>query len=1513
LGDTLQFIRYAARVKDRGATVVVRVPQQLARLLGRSPGIDRLVSGERFDDFDVHLPLMSLPRIFGTTAETIPSQVPYLFADEELVERWRKELWPLRAGRTGAGGGPAKARASNLLVGIAWQGNPRYPADRLRSIPLKHFAPLASLPGIRLINLQKGFGTEQLLDLAGLFSVSEPVSDVDRTRGRFMDTAAMMMNLDLVVTSDTAVAHLAGGLGVPVWVAIPYAPDWRWLLEREDSPWYPTMRLFRQTAPGDWEGVFRRIRRELRRFSPRSRTDSDDSSKPKRSPPAPEDRGESPAVPTTGQAHSTPVHVPPSALVEHGVRLADAGRLRQAFFAFKCVVWLDPCSVDGHYNLGTVLHRLGRFAEAAASFRRCLRVAPRYAEARTNLAVALAELGQAEQAEKELRIAIRRLPRNVEAHYSLGNVLASQGRWEEALDRFRYVMELGPDFAQGHYGAANVYHQQARFDRALAAYDRALQLQPHFKEARRLRAATRLLTGDVERGWPDYAPLSPGQFGSDEPDRTSQEPGSESNRRWHLTAGHDLAENLILLRYAELAKRNGASISVVCRAEQQAIVGGCRGVDSTRARGGEPPAADLYASLAALPSLLGSPAVGQTSRTPFLSLDPALVEAWRNLLDPLGGLKIGVYWQCDARDGNVPEAWIDALAQVPQVRLVDLGALADGPLALDANAGSQPKKRRSSGQAPGPTNLPRVSRGGRQHGTPAGLSGGVEGRGAKGLTTTMSGAVIPQVETFADLAAVIANLDLVIATDGVCAHLAGALDVPLYVPLPVVPKWYWLLHREDSPWYPCARLFRQSRRGEWDDVCQRIRQAIADLLAGDPTAESTRYDNADRLCAKGLASLERGEVHESLAWFERAVEAAPAYAAAHNNLGSALARLGRHDEAASAYRMALKRRPNYPEALVNLGIALANLGQHDEAIRSFRLAVRQRPEWARGHFYLGNGLVALGQWHAALASYREGHRLAPHDEDLRLNLGVALRQTGRLEEAATVLEGLLSQQPDHVDALNNLAVAYCRGQQYWKALERLQQVLRLSPGFAAAHNNLGIVLAHLERYGDAIAAYQRALSISPDYAEAYNNLGIALTREGRFSEALGSFERALRLRPDYPQALNNRGIALRELGRVDEALAGYERALSGDPDYTDAHLNRAFVLLLRGDWQRGWQEYEWRFKHRPSAEKRFAQPAWQGEPLDGRTLLICCEQGLGDALQFIRFTALAKQRGARVVVRCPKRMINLLSRASHIDLLVGEEDKLPSFDCHAPLLSLPRILGTTLETLPNEVPYLSADPELVEHWRARVREDRGAVRGPAGAGYDGDELLVGINWQGNAHYEGDRHRSFPMTCFAPLASVAGVRLLSLQKGVGQEQLARLHARPGGIGRHRDLEIAVQPPGVASRRDEIQGFTIADLGPDVDESRGAFMDTAAVMMHLDLVITSDTSVAHLAGALGRPVWVALPFSADWRWLLRRDDSPWYPTMRLYRQPARGDWEAVFQRIKDDLTELVTAQIGNDLAE
>ena len=588
----------------------------------------------------------------------------------------------------------------------------------------------------------------------------------------------------------------------------------------------------------------------------------------------------------------------------------------------------------------------------------------------------------------------------------------------------------------------------------------------------------------------------------------------------------------------------------------------------------------------------------------------------------------------------------------------------------------------------------------------------------------------------------------------------------------------------------------------------------------------------------------------------------------HFKVANEFAGAGKREEALTHYRLCLRLQPDHAEACANLGVGLAEQGKLDEALAVLREALRLKPDLAKGHH----------------------------------NLGVALAQTGRNEDAVTALAQALRLKPDYPEACYNLGNVLVTQGKRAEAVEVFKNALRLKPDYAEVYNNLGLALTDLGRVHEAAVILEQGTRLRPGSAEAFNNFGLTLAELGRFAEAEAAYRQALRLNPHFADAHSNLASTLKEQGRLVEAITSYDIALYYQPKTASYHWNRSLALLHMGNFEEGWREYEWRWQRPQSPPRQFAQPLWDGSDLTGRTILLWMEQGLGDMIQFLRYAPLLKSplvppgRGAggegtscTVLVECPPFLIPLFCTCPGIDHVIAEGTPLPPFDVHAPLMSLPHLCRTTaLPTIPNKVPYLFPDPALVEQWleklasRASLAEAQSEQKeGPSPRSLRAlremsshQPFRIGIAWQGNIHHKWDRHRSIPLVEFAPLAAMPDVQLVSLQKGPGAEQV-------------RDV-----------------AFPIADLGEDFDTAAGAFMDTAAVCKNLDLVITADTALAHLAGALGVPVWVGLSVIADWRWLAGREDSPWYPTMRLFRQRALGDWAGVIDQMRAELLRMIS---------
>ena len=582
-------------------------------------------------------------------------------------------------------------------------------------------------------------------------------------------------------------------------------------------------------------------------------------------------------------------------------------------------------------------------------------------------------------------------------------------------------------------------------------------------------------------------------------------------------------------------------------------------------------------------------------------------------------------------------------------------------------------------------------------------------------------------------------------------------------------------------------------------------------------------NNADALNLLGVLDYQRGRNEEALAWLSRAVKVAPRAASFRNNLGLVLVALGRHGEAATQFEQAGKLDPKLHDAFYNLGVARQATGQTEEAIAAYRKALA-----------LAEDLATLN------------------------NLGAAYRASGRPAEAIRSFERALQLQPDHADALFNLAGCFLDHGSPQSAIAPLLQRSRLPEPPPNLPAQLGLAL---QLSGQAAAAetwYRQALLREPT-ALVCSNLASILEGRMEFAEAEQLVRRALTLQPDFAAAYNNLGNLLLATGRAEEAVLAYDQAIHRNEGDASFRYNRSHARLVLGDFAGGWEDYEYRWQWQGFPKRRpvFPQPEWTGDDLKGRTLLVYNEQGLGDTIQFARYLRLLADRGARVLFAEPAELRSLLGDLGGACRVLEPDQPLPPFDVHAALMSLPRLCGTRVDSIPAGVPYVSQPP---------------AERFPLPPPKPG-QLRVGLIWAGGKLHSKDKLRSIAFLEFLPLLQAVGCDFFSLQVGPNAADLAVLPA----------------------------GATVTDLGSRV----GDFADTAAVLGQLDLLISVDTAVLHLAGSLGRPAWALLPFAPDWRWLLQREDTPWYPTVRLFRQPALGDWQSVICRVQVELDRVQSA--------
>ncbi|WP_105131584.1 tetratricopeptide repeat protein [Burkholderia sp. BE12] len=718
------------------------------------------------------------------------------------------------------------------------------------------------------------------------------------------------------------------------------------------------------------------------------------------------------------------------------------------------------------------------------------------------------------------------------------------------------------------------------------------------------------------------------------------------------------------------------------------------------------------------------------------------------------------------------------------------------------------------------------------------------------------------------------------------------------------------------------RLLLRARKAHHEGALQRAENAYAELLALDP-------EHPEALHLLGAVRFQQGRLDDAEPLMRRSIERQPVPLALAN-YSAVLAGLGREHDALARLDEALAINPVHQRVLFQRAGLLAQLARHDEACAVYDRLLELTPGFADGYVKRSDMLRALGRFDDALADCDRAIALAGCTFGAMCGRGLALRELGRFRDAADsyghalalrpgsadalFLRGVtyldlhdperaladfnaaIAASPTFVDAIFNSSIALEQLGRHDEALMRCDRVLAIDPRHARALANRGNAASHLGRYVDAVDSYARALEVEPDGTGVLCNYANALMHVNRHDDAHAMCDRALAIHPHYvpasftrarvriethryDEALDDlacviaatprdkfahfhRGSALCALRRHEDALHAYAEAIDIDPDYAHAHCMRSFLCLSIGDFEAGWAEYEWRWRDSQldGSRRDFAQPRWtHGTPLDGQTILLYPEQGLGDTLQFCRYVPLVKALGARVVLEAPVELKALLATLDGVDVLVARGDPLPPFDLHCPLLSLPLEFRTDLASIPASVPYLRADPTRVERWRARL----GAA----------DRPRIGLVWAGNPLHLNDRNRSITLADLLPLLDDR-YEWISLQKVIRDED-----------------------------RPTLDASAIRFVGDELTD----FAETAALTDAMDAVISVDTSVAHLAGALGRPLAVMLPHTPDFRWLLDRDDSPWYPGARLFRQPEGGQWAPVVERIRAALPALVMGAV------
>jgi len=640
---------------------------------------------------------------------------------------------------------------------------------------------------------------------------------------------------------------------------------------------------------------------------------------------------------------------------------------------------------------------------------------------------------------------------------------------------------------------------------------------------------------------------------------------------------------------------------------------------------------------------------------------------------------------------------------------------------------------------------------------------------------------------------------------------------------------------------------------------QRRSPGKSSAKAAPPRREQT----PQALCAAALRLLEAGQPADAEVACRQALTLDAGHANALHAMGRVCLALGCPDLAIEWFARAITQDTTVADYFVDLGEALQLRSRFDEAIKVYDRALQMKPDGLDSWRQFAGLLRRQDRLIEAAQAYDRALQLAPESAELWHQLGEVLKAQDRREEAVLAFEQALQFEPAHIDAANAAGLLHFEAERYDAAIGRFDLLLQQKADQAGVLCLKAISLRRLRRYDEALVSGESAHALAPRDPDIANSLGCILQSLGRHDDAIAAFDKAIAMRPGFAEFHNHRATSLAELHRFDEAFASFERAIALKPDLADAHWNAALFRLLVGDFAAGWAAREWGRKCRAVGfvERSFDAPLWLADaPLAGKTILLHGDEGLGDTIQFSRYATMVAEQGGRVLLEVDPVLQPLLSNVAGVAACLKRGlDPLPAIDFHCPLSSLPFAFATRLDTIPAAASYLPAPSRHhLQRWETRLEPH--------------DGVRVGLVWSGNPAHLNDHNRSLPLASLAPILDL-GARFVSLQKEV----------------RPRDREALAACPA------------IVDLTADI----GDFVDTAALISCLDLVLTVDTSVAHLAAALGKPTWIMLPHTPDYRWLLGRDDSPWYPSVRLFRQDASCDYTAVIARIRTALGQRIAA--------
>lgn len=1141
----------------------------------------------------------------------------------------------------------------------------------------------------------------------------------------------------------------------------------------------------------------------------------------------------------------------------------------KASISFEMAVALEPTFADAYNNLGVSLRALKELDKAALCFEKAIELNPNSHAPHNNLGLTYHDMRRFDSAIESYKKAVAIYPEYFAAHNNLGQACISMGQYQRATEYLTRALQI-QNAPEAYTNRANAYASLLEFEKALEDLQSALSLDPEFRLAHVNRSMLRLLLGQFEAGWPEY------EWRLHE-SSVLKKAHLNGKPRWHgteslqgktilLTREQGFGDTLQFCRYAQKVKSLGARVLLEVQKPLHGLLSALTGADAVYADGEVAEPFDYFCPLLSLPLALGTNAnnipsgiadsfasnlsnnitSNSTSNIPYLHADEQTIGKWREILGKPSGKRIGLVFS------GSPTHLNDANRSIEAKHLIESLPAGLEYICLQRELRAEDEKT-------------------------------LEGAGVKFFGE--------HIENFADTAALAQLMNLVISVDTSVAHLSGALGKPTWVLLPALPDWRWMLQSSTTPWYSSVKLYRQGKDRSWLPVLEKVALDLKSEFGLEQSKASQTVQEGS--FEHGLALHQNGQLAEAVKIYEQvlsqnsehiqalhflgviayqnqnptlavkligqSISLKPDYAEAHCHLGLSFQSLELFDKALESFDKAISINPNFAQAHNNMGVVLQKLKRFEDSCESFRQAIRLEPRTAGPHFNLANSLKQVAQLPQAIESYEKAIEMEPSYAQAYNNKGVVLKELGQLQRAAISFVRAYEIRPDYAEAFNNHGNTLKELGLHKDALESFEAAIKIRPDLAEAYNNKGFVLQELERFEQALACYDKAIEFKPDFAQAHGNRGNSLKKLSRFEEALACYERAISLKPDYAEAFYNMGVVNTELLRLLEASACYDKAISIDASSVIVYRNRAMVNLMQGQFEGGWQDYEWRWKQSDVLPKlrQFDKPLWLGkESLQKKTILIYAEQGLGDTIQFCRYAKSLAQLGCKVILEVPPSLMRLLHGLEGVFKLVSSErlpgeSALPHFDFHCPIMSLPLAFKTDLSSIPSPTPYLKGLEEKKVQWHGKL----GAK----------SKKRIGLVWSGSTGHGNDKSRSMGLRQMLE-GLPAQFEYVSLQKEV--REVDEHYLKQSGI-KH--------------------------FGAELED----FVDTAALCELMDVVICVDTSVAHLSGALGCKTFIVLPYVPDWRWLVGRSDCPWYESVKLFRQSSSRSWDSVLASLANDL--------------